>query len=466
MGKYSILNELPEPDPSLRVNDLYVTASLEVVLRDSGGDGIVLRLHSYPASVNNVGYWAPPNLQYKVNKHGDAPRGSEAILAMFERHQSESFINSTQEEIRLLAESFGLRGAEVKPVGHLLVEAKPSINDPARINAFSTIRFALTYVEPESHANLVDPEGRHGFIVLPLPARASDPRIRMGEDLSGTGELCRFFLGKPVMSGLNTLLERGDVVRQMRGNAIDVSHVGKFRLQHGLLVAADIAGYGEALVATLMGLLGDPEVERSRYRRRVLGVLESALTATGTTQVQSAGDGFVAGYPCSQGAKMMRETLDRIISSWTTTVRAITHEINPLLTRTQELPGLGSRMAVDSGVYEWGRINGIDSFFPAFEGAAVITAARLEQALRQGMIDKELEMEGGRMVTMNKQGHYLALSSEIAQSAGIDNGSKLGHGWEMIGRCKLQAKELQRENVVLFAWNPEADTTDQIEQHR
>lgn len=456
MRPYSVLSD-NSPDPFTKVSHLYVTATLEMVLRDTTHEGMVLRLHSYPSSSEYEGYWAPPNLQYKVEPKDEAPPGREEVLEAFDHYQKTN-ARSIKEDIERLAESFGLRGVEVERVGSSLVEAKPSINNPEITNAFSTMRFVLTKARKHSYANLVDPDGRYGFVVLPLPADPSDPRIRIDYDPNGTGKKCRFFLGKPVISGLNMLLDDVEAVRNLHGHATDVSKIEKHRTQFGLLAAADIAGYGEALQVTLMGLLSDPEVERSTYRRRVLGALETALTAMGSTQVQSAGDGFVAGYPCTgSGSVVLAESLDRILRPWTATLRTIANEINPVLTGSSKLQGLGSRMAIDAGVYQWGRINGIGSFFPSFDGSTVITAARMEQALNQSMIDPKmaaLQMEDGRTVTLRKQGHYLALSPAVAMVAETLSGTLMEAGWTLIGRCVLESKKLVIENVLVLEWKP------------
>lgn len=427
------------------VSALYVVASLEIAIRDEDETGLALRLHSYPADINKRGYWAPPNMQYHVNRNYDAPQSIPEIVKQFRQHIAGRATNML-DDITLLAESFGLRGAVVSQVPEgLITEIKPSINSPTMINAFCTVRFALTGLNEKSEANLVDREGRHGFVLFPLDGK-SISKVRNRIDIDGTGTLVSHYLGKPIISGLQRVLERH--VGGVRDRAIDVSAVATRRSEHGIIVVADIAGYGRVLTSQYFGYVSSQAKEQRAFQSRVLSALERALTATGTTQVQTAGDGFLAGYPTSGDDKVTQETLVDVLQQWTDTVRLIHVEINAALAAAQNTSRLGSRIAISFGEYEWGRINGLGSFAPSFNGPAVVDTARLEQGLNR-YAGEQVElgaMKGGE--------HLLVLDEALVRFMGAGLKKLSGLSWNDLGVVTLRAKERIIGGSRLFQWSP------------
>lgn len=428
---------------SVTVSGLYVVASLEIAIRDAEGTGLALRLHSYPADVNRQGYWAPPNMQYHVNRDYEAPQDISDILAHFTRYVDDRS-PSMLEDVTLLAESFGLRGAVVRRLAEeSIIELKPSINQPAIINAFCTVRFALTGLNEKSEANLVDREGRHGFVLFPLDG-ALATKVRHQIDLYGTGTVARHFLGKPIISGLERVLDQH--ARGVRARAIDVSTVVTRRTEQGIIVVADIAGYGRVLTSEYLGYVSTRDRELRSFQSRVLSALERALTATGTTQVQTAGDGFVAGYPTENEGPTVIETVMEVLHHWTETVTLIDEEINVALAEANNPSRLGSRIAVSYGRYEWGRINGLESFSPAFNGPAVVDTARLEQGLNAYIAERV------RNQTMAGDEHMLAIDKRLAAVIGAKLDTLGAMGWADAGEYTLRAKERNINGVRLFQW--------------
>lgn len=435
------------PD-GVTVSNLYVVSSLEISVADKTGTGLALRLHSYPSDTLRPGYWAPPNLQYPVNNGYDAPQQTHEIVA-----EMETFVQghaaAMREDLTLLAESFGLRGAVIDRVQEdYVVELKPSINQPAIINAFCTVRFALRRgLREGSEANLVDREGRHGFVLLPLDGPARQIQVRERRDTAGTNQHSLYFLGKPIMSGLHHILKDRVRVDAMRRRAIDVTLVETRLAQRGIVAVADVAGYGRVLNSEFLGLMTDPNTERREYQSRVLGALETALTATGTTQVQTAGDGFVAGYPTADDERVL-DTLMDVIQHWTDSV-SIIDGINERLASAGNRLRLGSRIALHFGNYEWGRINGMGSFMPAFNGPAIVDTARLEQGLNSYVNDSASTAE------VSEPQHSLVLSDAVfsdAPGVRLESLEALvaSHGWRYEGVICLRAKERDIDGVHLF----------------
>ena len=349
-------------------------------------------------------------------------------------------------DLKNLAESFGLRETVVQRLEEdPIFEIKPSINEPTVINAYYTVRFALTEVNEDSEANLVDRESRHGFVVLPLKGLSLISSVRQRTDPHGTGKPTRYYLGKPIISGLQQVIEQPETVERILQRAIDVSRVETRRGGVGILGVADVAGYGRALSSGFLALMSDPESERRSYQARVLGVLELALTATGTTQVQTAGDGFLAGYP-SNGLDDAREMLFDVIENWSDTIRMITDEINGALSRANNTVRLGSRIALSLGAYEWGRIDGFGSFSPAFNGPAVVDTARLEQGLNAYVRERV------RSGHMKGDEHMLALDPTLADGFGGTFDRLTTTGWTDLGDVTLQAKERVISQARLFEW--------------
>lgn len=430
--------------PEITISGLFMVASLELVIKHGDNTGIALRLHSYPADAHREGYWAPPNLQYPISGNTEAaPQEPDEVHKRFDNYVMKHR-ESIHEDMKLLAESFGLRGAVVEslPVSPI-IEVKPSINEPRVINAFCTIRFGLIDLQEKSEANLVDRESRHGFVVLPLdePSLSSMAHVR-----SRSGEQSqRYFLGKPIISSLQNVLDRS--ISDMRNRAIDVTSVETRRSQSGILIVADIAGYGRVLRATLTTISTSSETERQAFQSRILDALETALTATGTTQVQTAGDGYIAGYPVGDNDLTSGIFLD-VLYNWTTTVQTI-EDINRRLVSNGLALTLGSRIAFSYGGYQWGRINGIRSFSPAFNGSAVVDAVRLEQGMNS-YFDS-----AGAENSASQQKHRLAIAAELENKLDASVWDELcAIGWLQRGRVTLRAKERDIPSVPIFEWYP------------
>lgn len=448
MAYYQLINSSSPEDVGATVSGLYVVASLEMAIRDANGIGLALRLHSYPADINRQGYWAPPNMQYKVNANFEAPQKVAELLSAFRKFVVDKR-GSMLEDITLLAESFGLRGAVVEPVyAEPIFELKPSINQPNVINAFCTVRFSLTSLNEKSEANLVDREGRHGFVLFPLYG-LSAAKVRQIVDVHGTGQSARHFLGKPLISGLERVLD--EHLQGVLARAIDVSAVATIRVEKGIIAVADITGYGRVLTSEYRGVLGTANAEYRVFQSRVLSALERALTATGTTQVQTVGDGFVAGYPTSVEGPAIHETFLEVLKYWTETVRLVNCEINNELAHANNELRLGSRLAVSHGDYDWGRINGMSSFSPAFNGPTVVHAARLEQGLNAYIRDRV------RDCSLRGDEHLLAIDQGLVQSVGAGLEALALMGWVDAGECTLRAKEREIHGVRLFQWQPECE---------
>jgi class 3 adenylate cyclase len=457
---YQVVSEEPFADLKRAPSFTYIITSLEISVSHEGGKGLLLRLHSYPPAADREGYWATPGLQVQPLQPRGAPVNNAEVLAFIAgivKHDSPTW----DLQMKGFAESFGLRDVELERVlEEPLIELKPSIQSPRIHNLFATVRYRILDDNKDSRRNLLDPEGRHGFVTLPLD-RIDDATF-LAPDPDGTGRDSRHFLGKPLISGLDHLLSTPRAVEALRRDARDVTKASADRRHYGFIACADIAGYGAALSAELTTILASPEKDKSDYRRQILAALETTLESAGTTQVQSAGDGFVAGYPCVDEPAALQVVLSRILASWTATLRNIAFELNPVLQRNAMLEPLGSRMAIASGSYTWGRANGLSSFFPAFDGDAIVTAARMEQGVRSAMYKSGLVMKEAPTSTstskmkmkMTRSGHYLALSHELEDAARSIESTLTRSGWAIRGKADIKAKTMKIADALILEWTP------------
>ena len=439
----------PKLPKGIAVSGLYLVASLEAVLDDGATSGLLLRLHSYPRDPGREGYWATPNLQFRVDGDDEPPQTPVGIAQAFARYQAEQQ-SAIEHAVVLLAESFGLRGVCLSLVDDgLCFEVKPSINEPTVINAFRTLRFTLRRVSPGSEANLVDREVRHGFVTIPLTTGGHSKQSAV-EDLEENSDGELLYLGKPLISALQRMLGNPSELLRLSLTALRVDRLSTVRRDSGIIAVADFAGYGAILNGTFTGMFNDPDAARKEYQTRVLGTLERSLTYPGTTQVQTVGDGFVAAYPVGTRSEQLAAKLVTVISRWTETVRIVDKDLNGALAKSNNLARLGSRMALTSGRYEWGRINGLESFAPAFTGSAVVEAARLEQALNTYMT--QACGEG----SLPKASHLLAIGEPLVGHADMLRESLKALGWLFRDPSHdLRAKEVTFAVNRILVWSPD-----------
>jgi hypothetical protein len=432
-------------DPNVEVSNLWISASLEIVLQDESACGLVLKTFAYMPSDEGEGYWSTPCLQFKVSPERDGFTGSRELWA-----QVDDYMEANKDRLDVVmqsfAECFGIRSPRlVRRRTSEFIEIKPSIHQPSLTNAYYTARYSLESADRASKVNLVDPRLRHGFVTLPFPAEGS--KFPLMRDPNGTGSDCVDFLGRPVISGITKLLRSGSRVEEMRAAAISVRDVVSARRGTGLLCAADLSGYGAALASNLVTLTIDQESVRSAFRRQAFGEIESVLAALGTSEVQTAGDGFIAAYPVDPETTDERAALRYALDRWDECVSRIEAGINAQMLQSEETAPrvVGSRLALLSGEYYFGKLNGLKSSFPSFDGGSVIEVARLEQGLRSLVASGKLS---GSSDERSARSSHFAVVPGYSRIEEID--ALLKSAWDDLGTVSISQKEFVRDNVLLL----------------
>lgn len=430
---------------------IWVLATLEIVVRDdTNRAGLLLQLASYTlndplAPQHGEGYWAPPNVAYPVEM-GFSPPSTVWSLRRAIRDAVEE--DRMQVDLSQLAYSMGLRDTRLEYRGRF-IELKISPRTPGAVKAYCVVRYGLTGVDDGCLRNLADPEGRRGLIFYPLTTEGELPGELRRSDQHERDEL--WYLGKPVMSNVQRLLTEPAARRSLTASQISVPS-SLFALEDtGIICVADLAGYGSALRYAHDNMHAFPvSVDQIElfFRRTVASQLENMLAALGTTQAQLAGDGFLSAYPDRLGVSR-RDRIARTLRQWSLVVDRVT-ELNTHI--RDDRYKIGSRLALHAGGYCYGRTGLISSFAAAFDGANIIEAARLEQALGSAMRNHRMVIDAptdsGGEATLKARGHYVVVSPKLLEET-PDALEDLGSGWSKVGTVDVSAKEYSTKALVL-----------------
>jgi class 3 adenylate cyclase len=427
---------------------IWVIVTLEISITDGGQTHLLLTFPSYPldahpaASAHDEGYWAPPNIAYPVPMTFSPPTSIGSLRRLTTARVSQE---SIMDDLSHLAYQLGLRDTEFEPRGEFY-ELKMSPRTPGLMKAYKFIRFGLLLSDEDSVRNLADPDNRRGYVYLPLDDYETMTRLVPSESHARTE---RWFLGKPLMSNVEHVLDNKRSLNALKASGIPVPRELFSRREKGVLCAVDLAGYGTALRYATENMHSFDEVStmiQESFRKSVAKYFDRMLATLGAMQVQTAGDGFIAAFP-ERVFQDKAEALERLFAEW----REVTARLDSLNSsiRTPEFR-VGSRMALHYGEYEYGRIGGAASFTPAFDGASIIEAARLEQGLAAAM------REGAEVVgddqPLTKHDNNIIVSSAMRAALG-ESWKPRTSGLRYRGELPLAAKEF-RDHAELWAISP------------
>ena len=420
------------PDRRLTVPpaQVWVISTLEITVhQDQGRPHLLLTFPSYPLGTgaeHDEGYWSTPFVAYPVNMGYGPPTTVASLRRQIDRTMAGK---DPDGDISQLAYLLGLRDTTMTPLGEF-IELKVSPRTPDLVKAFKFVRHGLSTVDEACLRNIADPDLRRGYVFLPLDQ--SGYLRQRHSDVHRRDE--QWFLGKPLMSNIQHVVATPGLRATLASSSIGLPRDLFARKENGLLVAVDLAGYGTALkyAREQMHSFGsEANSIQAAFRKSIGTHFDRMLGQLGAMQVQTAGDGFVAAFPVRVFGDIARLVAE-LMAQWRRFVGGI-----GVLNKEIREDGLrvGSRMALHFGEYEYGRIGGITSFVPAFDGGSVVEVARLEQGLAGAMRD-------GRLYPKR---HYVAVSRALR--------GRLGDGWsapaeDRVGILDLEAKEFRDQAEV------------------
>jgi hypothetical protein len=426
---------------------IWIISTLEVTAHQESEAHLLLTLPSYAFEEaesgvdHGEGYWAPPFVAYPVPISFSPPTSVGSLRRLIDRHQSGLDLMGG---LAHLAYQLGLRDTDFAYRGEF-IEVKTSPRSPGLVKAYRIVRHGLVSVDETSLRNLADPDVRRGFVFLPLDTYTEVTRPR---DSPAHGRVERWFLGKPLISNVEHVVAESSSRSVMRGSSIELPRWLFSRTESGLLCTVDLAGYGAALkyAAEKMHSFSQSRVAiQEAFRKSIASQFERMLGKLGVTQMQTAGDGFLAALP-GRVFPDVAATVDELLRSWA----EVLGEIAALNAAVQDLGmRVGSRMSLHRGNYEYGRIGGISSFAAAFDGSSVIEVARLDQGLSAAM-RSGLELSSPEGTRLYERGNYVLLSRELRSGLG-DNWRPSDATYRYLGLLELTAKEFRDHAEVWSA---------------
>ena len=417
------------------ITSLFRLATLEIVVKDiSGIASLVLMLGSYALDhtllqEHGEGYWVPPNVAYHLNLKGfTSPSTLGSLRDNFKTVPKKRMMDDVQQ----LAYSLGLRDTYISHAGSF-IEIKNSPRTPETIRAFYIDRYVLDSVDYNSLRNIADPELWHGLVFAPL--NINSPYYKKRTSPSHQIEEV-WFLGKPLQTNVTYLLNNTSITTKLINTAKDIKMENFSIIESGTICVIDVAGYGAALRHTQHNMVSFSQTEfeiMRDFRFSISKKLIDFVSELGTTQVQIAGDGLICAFP-SRVFNNNSLLIENIIAKWEKTIVEL-EKLNSSI--KDESKKVGSRIVLLNGDYQYGRINGILNFSPAFDGQSIIEAVRLEQGLSAWT----------KRYTENKKHnmHYFAC---IKDNIGI---SKTLNNWQDCGEHQISAKEYTAcANILVY----------------
>lgn len=432
---------------------IWVIAALEISIRQGEDSHLLLTYPSYPLTTHDVlishdeGYWAIPFVAYPVSISYSPPTTVGSLRRVAAARVSEETL---QTDLSHLAYLMGLQDTTFEYRGEFF-ELKNSPRTPGLVKAYKVIRYGLTSVAEQSVRNLADPDLLRSYVFLPINQYEKMTQLKTSIPHQRNE---RWFLGKPLMSDIDYLLADSHARQQISATSIPIDASLFTRRETGLLCAVDIAGYGTALkyaAEHMRSFSDEPDVIQQTFRKSITAHFNQILAKLGVMQVQLAGDGFIAAFP-SRVFEDVKETVSALLGEWVELIGRV-EELNSAI--PDRSFRVGSRMALHYGAYEYGRISGAQSFAAAFDGAAIIEVARLEQGLAAAIVagTRDLEGTGPRL---SRRHHYVLVSTSLR--------TVLGEHWEPgqgelteVGEVNLAAKEFAGTGEV---WEVTSDRSE------
>jgi hypothetical protein len=389
--------ETLEPPPA----QLWIYLCMEITIRSGGDDYLIVRQPHY----SDIGLgadgdvsWAPPFLAIPVLQTFDLATSGEVLTRCFDRTSESLNVN---ELIRQRLYEMGLENPSIEERTPVTEVRSPSRNMPL-VRALKMRRFGITCESLTSKMNLADPDGRKGFVYLPLNNERYRPVPPTGDpDPSLTWR----YLGLPLCNYLALILSSRSELRSMRRSAVPLESSHFSRDREGWLLNFDLSGYGRAVQYVndnMHSLEEDGPTLAAFFRSRLAEWFALFLGAVGAREVQHTGDGFLCALPNEDDPVSILTLLSAL--------KKLQDDVDSI---TRALPSelrLGSRTALNYGTYRYGRVGGPMSSTSGFDGAPVVAVVRMEQGLRH-------LVKSGKLRELGLVGRHFVVTSLEAEPA-------------------------------------------------
>jgi hypothetical protein len=450
-----ILEDRLNPQPT----QVVILATLELAVNDGRGNYLLMLNPRYDPVEGDAdahglrreaGQWIPPYVSRTVPSYGSRPwRSVKTIMDAVEEEKARW---NPQERLSAVIAGWGCGLSELDPAGQF-TEYKRSWGSPGTMKVYHVLRYRARTHDCDETA-LADPEARKGLFHLPIDdERYEAATHRRTCPIHEREEV--MFLGQPLATNLEHVVRDPATRRRIGRDAVRLNSGHFYGEEEGLLVAADIAGYGAAckyIDERMMSIESDADDRAATLRDSATAAFTELFHEAGIRQVHTAGDGFIAAVPMHGDAELP-DVLGRFLGSYKRLIgtlemlnaRIRAHYERNNTRATDPAPTMGSRLALHWGRYKYGKMALAASLIPAFDGGEIIRVARLEQglsALIKGPTDQRAPELAGRP-------HAVIASQPFADRApGL---AELDPQLELLGPAPARSKESE-EQAYLLAW--------------
>ena len=433
------INLSQEPDR------LRLIATIEIPVKDALGTYLLVVYPDYSGaeSIDNdyleAGEWTPPYVSYNVEemtRNLFPKRLSTHTGELLKRFDRASEQVDLREALYSHAERLGLSAMDLKPNGEVCYYRR-AFRKPENFRGYCIKKY-IGRISKGDFPNVADPEMRKGFAFLPIDDDFSLTSRRYCERHERHE---RLFLGKPIAVNLAADLEHEAMRETLCNRATEIPKPMFTSKQKGFIFAGDLAGYGafcEFLKSNTGNLDMSGDAVAESLRDSATHEFTRMFRRSGIYQTHMSGDGFICVVSASEyeaDPTRLREFL-RCYSELTCRLDEFNAKLAelPVASQQEDLPMLGSRLAIHFGEYRFGKMSMFASLSPSFDGAAIIEAARIEGGLRNQIASDD-----------KPAGHWVAIS-KAARTRLSDIEDLLPV--ELVERVTVSDKEFQGDAEV------------------
>lgn len=326
----------------------------------------------YGSTINNgEGILYPPFMAYAIELGFFRPNtlGSARERAGIE---AKKVLNSTT--IDQITYSLGLGEPRHEPIG-VIDEYKVSPRGHDSVKYFRIHRYRCWHPTEKGKRNITDPEGLKGHFFVPLKLLPHDRA-----EQARFGPHSHKFRSKVVATHFAQVKETYVSERSSQKTTLaHLSDVANF--ESGFLLHFDISGYGNVDLGARTrrsNPLESGATVSEKFRWKLFQHFEEFFQVLGTQQTKLTGDGFVCGCPL----RYFEDKPENFLSAFQTALLGLCHKLHQMNENTSDAElSLGARIVILRGQYVYGKLGGLISSHPDFDGEMLITAARTDQAL-------------------------------------------------------------------------------------